>query len=211
MRSRRPVLTGTDSLNGTDVVDDVLLGLDGNDTLSGLGGDDTLVGGTGDDTLFGGDDNDVLFGGAGNDILTGDAGADRFVIEGSDINVPTNVAGDFDTITDFETGADTLDLSDISADAGVTAVEGSHHEFRTVVAAIPRCASTPPVRAISSGDAVVVLTGITAVDLKWHQRRRLVSRFRSSHDFRLAVQRFRLFGGRTAGWREDVIGGIWSI
>ena len=156
---------GTDSLTGTDVVDDVLLGLDGNDTLSGLGGDDTLVGGTGDDTLFGGDDNDVLFGGAGNDILTGDAGADRFVIEGSDINVPTNVAGDFDTITDFETGADTLDLSDIFADAGVTAVEGSHHEFKDSGGGDTEVRIDTTGSGDFSGDAVVVLTGITAVDL----------------------------------------------
>ena len=39
----------------------------------------------------------------------------------------------------------------------------------------------------------------------------LVSRFRSSHDFRLLFSGFELFGGRTAGWRRGCHRRIWSI
>ena len=118
------VMTGTDSA-------EALLGLGGDDTLDGAGGDDVLVGDGGMDTLIGGAGDDVLFGGSSSDTLTGDAdlatdgtadgdlGADRFVIEGSDVAAPANVGGDTDTITDFGTTADTLDLSDIFADANV--------------------------------------------------------------------------------------------
>ena len=75
------------------------------------------------------------------------------------------MAGDFDTITDFETGADTLDLSDIFADAGVTAVEGSHHEFKDSGGGDTEVRIDTTGSGDFSGDAVVVLTGITAVDL----------------------------------------------
>ncbi len=79
------------------------------------GGDglDTLTGGADDDLLFGGDDNDldrlsggggddILVAGDGNDQLEGGAGRDIFVLGNA-------VAGT--RITDFNSRADTLDLS----------------------------------------------------------------------------------------------------
>ncbi|MFV0475178.1 MAG: cadherin-like domain-containing protein [Pikeienuella sp.] len=59
-------------------------------------------GGTGNDTIFGSGGDDVIKGGSGVDRLTGGAGADRFVIDALDAA---------DTITDFGTGADLLDLT----------------------------------------------------------------------------------------------------
>jgi len=82
------------------------------------------------DTLVGDSSANTLTGGSGNDKLTGGAGADIYVIDGSD------------TITDFATGSDTLELSeylsatkvyaeiaddgaDITSDANVIVVGGA--------------------------------------------------------------------------------------
>ena len=89
----------------------------GNDELYGGGGADILYGGAGNDVLSGGDaspartytrdtgpdEGDYLDGGLGNDTYTGGAGRDTFVI--------TLEPGAVDTITDFHSGEDFIDLS----------------------------------------------------------------------------------------------------
>ena len=171
--------SGDNVMTGT-AANDVLLGLGGMDTLDGGGGDDILVGDGGIDTLIGNAGDDVLFGGSDGDTLTGDnvggdgsAGMDTFVIEGSDINVPTNVGGDnTDTITDFNTTADTLDLSDIFADANIASpVEGVHYQFSAVNTddniATDEAAVHIDLTGTSdfSGPAVVVLLNVNSDDL----------------------------------------------
>ena len=102
--------TGNDTLYGDGGADairggngnDVLYGGDGNDTLNGEGNNDTIFGGAGDDTLAGGDGIDVLDGEAGSNTLSGGSGVDRFVFSVLD--------GGKDTITDFRTGIDKIDL-----------------------------------------------------------------------------------------------------
>ena len=66
---------------------------------------DTLLGGAGSDVIDGGAGNDTLTGGAGNDTLTGGAGVDNFVLE----------LGSTDTVNDFATGSDVLDLTSVTA------------------------------------------------------------------------------------------------
>ncbi|WP_339773221.1 calcium-binding protein [uncultured Pseudosulfitobacter sp.] len=83
---------GDDSMNGQNQ-EDMLWGNEGNDTLIGEKGDDTIDGGTGDDDIDGGKDNDLLTGGTGADIF-------RYA---SDMGC--------DTITDFTSGEDRLDVS----------------------------------------------------------------------------------------------------
>jgi Ca2+-binding RTX toxin-like protein len=56
--------------------------------------------------LSGGDGNDVLHGGSGDDWLDGGVGADRFVFSGNNGT---------DTITDFQAGVDTVDISGYGA------------------------------------------------------------------------------------------------
>lgn len=94
-------------------LDNRIYGGSGNDTLSGLDGNDQLTGSYGDDTLDGGDGNDVLIGERGADILTGGASADTFQI-GSHLDSGLGSAAD--TITDFESGIDLIDLAAMDAD-----------------------------------------------------------------------------------------------
>ncbi len=96
---------GNDMLRG-GTENDLLEGGTGNDNLAGENNNDTLNGGDGIDTLTGGANDDVLTGGAGADFLTGSAGFDTFVIDSLDGT---------DTITDFRSGQDDIDVSGIDA------------------------------------------------------------------------------------------------
>jgi Ca2+-binding RTX toxin-like protein len=69
-------------------------------TGKGNASDNAIFGGTGADKLSGEAGNDTLVGGAGNDALTGGAGADVFVLSTG-----------LDTISDFVTGTDRIQLS----------------------------------------------------------------------------------------------------
>ena len=92
---------GQDSLFGGSGRD-VLLGGSANDLLDGGGSDDDLIGAAGQDSLSGAGGNDTLEGGHEADSLSGGTGADLFVFGDSADD------GTTDTITDFESGTDTL-------------------------------------------------------------------------------------------------------
>ena len=85
-----------------DNKDNWLHGYSANDTLNGMTGSDILIGGSGDDTLIGGDGRDWLIGLDGNDTLTGGQGGDAFFLD---------AFGGINTVTDFDTASDGLDLS----------------------------------------------------------------------------------------------------
>jgi serralysin len=90
----------------------ILSGGGGNDTLSGLLGDDMLIGGDGNDRLDGGLGIDTLIGASGADVLFGGAGNDKFIYT----NITDSAVGARDSITDFTSGQDVIDLSAIDAD-----------------------------------------------------------------------------------------------
>lgn len=98
---------GDDRLNGNDNVDH-LFGEDGNDTLFGGYGDDFVDGGAG---------NDKIYGGPGTDEISGGSGSDLFVwVRGhADANL-LHLDPAVDTITDFESGLDAIDISHFDAD-----------------------------------------------------------------------------------------------
>jgi hypothetical protein len=79
---------------GADGKANVLKGTTGADRMHGLGGADTLIGRAG---------GDFLDGGRGSDILTGGGGKDTFFFE--------SLVGK-DRITDFQSGTDTIALSE---------------------------------------------------------------------------------------------------
>lgn len=106
----------SDSITGNAVAN-VLRGMDGADILRGGAGDDTLDGGAGSDMVFGDDGNDRIEGGADDDVMTGGAGADLFLFR--------ETARATDTITDFTTGQDRIDLNGRSVTGVRTAVDGT--------------------------------------------------------------------------------------
>ena len=93
---------GNDTLSGIEN----LTGSASGDALTGDSGINILSGLAGNDTLAGADGNDTLIGGAGNDTLTGGNGADRFVF-----NFALSATTNKDTITDFTSGTDKIQLS----------------------------------------------------------------------------------------------------
>ena len=101
---------GDDTLNGTGLVD-VTYGGSGNDTTKGNGGDDTIHGGSGSDTINGNDGNDTIIGGYGGDQLTGSNGDDIFVY----LSAIDSNSTQFDTIIDFTSGTDKINLAALGA------------------------------------------------------------------------------------------------
>ncbi|WP_277877969.1 CAP domain-containing protein [Tolypothrix sp. FACHB-123] len=82
-------------------------GGDGNDVLTGDSGNNVLWGRKGNDTLNGGGGSDRLIGGIGIDKLTGGTGKDTFVYK--------SLQDKGDTITDFSSSQDKIDLRQIMA------------------------------------------------------------------------------------------------
>lgn len=95
--------TGNDTLTGSDILNDNILGLDG---------DDIITGGNGDDTLYGNAGNDSLDGGLGIDILNGGAGDDTLIYDNLDSSIDGGIGIEDILIIDSSTGATSVDLSD---------------------------------------------------------------------------------------------------
>ncbi len=94
----------------------LLVGGRGRDDLSGFGGSDQITGLGGADTLSGFGGNDVLNGGEGRDILSGGTGADTFQYGSwEDATKGSDPRQSSDTIIDFESGIDIIDLSALDA------------------------------------------------------------------------------------------------
>ncbi|WP_294091128.1 Calx-beta domain-containing protein [Sphingomonas sp.] len=78
-------------------------------------------GGRAGDTLIGGAGNDWIYGGRGADQLTGGAGADTFVYNEAAESSGTT----YDTITDFLSGIDKIDLPGVVSGIGATVATGA--------------------------------------------------------------------------------------
>ena len=111
--------------NGGEVLiggegDDTLDGAQGRDVIFGTGGDDSLIGGNAKDALFAGTGNDVLDGGKGNDKLAGEAGADTLTGgQGNDTFIFTSPDDGQDTILDFNSARDHIQLYEATFDLGM--------------------------------------------------------------------------------------------
>ncbi len=123
---------GVDNLSGAGGVD-VILGGSGNDIIDGGDGDDWIRGGTGDDAIEGGEGDDVILGDAGNDTVDGGAGDDLIIDGGGDDELTGGDGADTfaflpghgnDTITDFDTANDEIDLSQFTMAITFTQLQG---------------------------------------------------------------------------------------
>ena len=111
---------GDDTVYGNEGDDTIDTGL-GNDVVEGNDGDDVIVAGLGDDIIDGGADNDTITGDRGVDTMTGGTGADTFIFGDDAISneaVADSSVGYADTITDFETGTDRIEINLGSVDTG---------------------------------------------------------------------------------------------
>ena len=90
----------------------VIVGGKGRDVLTGTAKNDTLDGAAGHDILNGGAGNDILIGGQGQDVLTGGVGNDIFVFARK---TDVGTGSPRDTIVDFWSGDDRIDLRQLDA------------------------------------------------------------------------------------------------
>jgi len=101
-------LGGLDKVKGVENI----LGSAYADIFTGDSAANILSGGNGADSLIGGSGDDTLSGGLGNDALTGGVGKDVFIFN-------TATSNNIDTILDFTTGSDKIQLGkSIFTDAG---------------------------------------------------------------------------------------------
>lgn len=111
--------------------------------IAGGGGVDNIIAGAGDDVIDGGAGNDVINGGAGNDIIVGGKGADSLTgAAGADIfrfnqGDSYSVAGQFDTVTDYQDGVDKFDVVGLGLPATVNAPALFANEAALLAAFVP--------------------------------------------------------------------------
>jgi len=74
---------------------------------------ENVIGGRAGDTIYGNDFGNVIIGGLGGDDIWGNEGADTFVYR----NVRQSTVANHDTIEDFQTGLDFINLSRVDADS----------------------------------------------------------------------------------------------
>ncbi|MEP1355968.1 MAG: calcium-binding protein [Tateyamaria sp.] len=129
-------------IDGSDGLNDVILGYGGRDKIfSGLG-DDDIYGGAGNDFIRAQDGDDVIYGEADNDVLDGGAGADQmFGGTGNDIYFVDNAAdvvseeggSGTDTVkskVDFTLGSG---LENLWLDKNSAASTGTGNELRNMI------------------------------------------------------------------------------
>ena len=134
-------LLGIESINDIreDSFDLPIVGGSGNDSLTGGSGHDTIYGGDGHDILKGentpkaGFGNDYIDGGAGHDFIDGGRGADTLVGgTGADTFYYVKNSG-HDTILDFRTGNDRIDLRDFNAVTSFSDISASQDGNNVVI------------------------------------------------------------------------------
>ncbi|MFS8974061.1 VCBS domain-containing protein [Cupriavidus necator] len=110
-RGHESTQPGNDRIYGGNG-DDLIYGDNGNNGAQG--GADIITGGNGKDTIYGEGGDDNIGGGGGGDTLSGGSGGDVFVYNA----VSDSTAAGMDIITDFQRGADRLDLRPVLGNTG---------------------------------------------------------------------------------------------
>lgn len=114
-------LMGTAKIDGAgNDLNNTITGNSATNRLWGGDGSDNISGGNGNDTIWGQGGGDTITGGNGADRLTGGGGADTFVYAA----VTQSGAGSkADTLVDFTSGSDRIDLRGIDANTGLAGVQ----------------------------------------------------------------------------------------
>jgi Ca2+-binding RTX toxin-like protein len=145
----------------------VFIGSVGEDRFGGAGGDDDLSGGTGEDDLFGGAgndsidggaDDDFIAGGADGDILTGGAGDDTFAYFAASDSQNAEV----DTIMDFVSGEDMIDL--FAVEVGTGSYFGEVNGYGAVLTALAGTGDTQAIFDTDTNSLYVDVTGDGILD-----------------------------------------------
>lgn len=144
----------------SDLDDTIIGGSQGDtgdgDTLFARAGDDFILGGAGSDVMFGGAGDDLIFGGSGDDFIVGGAGSDLLyggttAGEGTGRDIfAFGLGKGTDIVLDFEVGIDAIGLTGGLSFGQLYVVQSAQD---TVIG------------AVSTGEALAVLTNVTASDL----------------------------------------------
>jgi serralysin len=142
-----------------------LTGTRRSDSLTGGAANDTLKGGAGNDNLNGKGGNDTLIAQGGADTVTGEAGADVFVFELASDSTPRSK----DTITDFLSGTDIIDLglidanTKVSGDQGFTFIGSNGFSGQAGQLRFASGVLSGDVNGDRAADVEVVLTGVSSL------------------------------------------------
>ena len=145
-------------------------GTAGNDTIAAGHGDDVIHTGTGDDTVYAGSGDDLIFGGAGADTLYGREGDDQItggagddtLHGGEGVDTFVHTVGDgADTIADFNTADDVIDISG----HGFVVDENAFADFIADTTYVNESAGTTTITLPDGGS--IVLTGVAKTDLSF--------------------------------------------
>ena len=142
--------------SGDDTIDggaggDLIRGGSGNDTIDGGSGEDTILGDTGNDVIDGGSGYDLILGGAGDDTLTGGSGDDTFAFDEGHGN---------DTIKDFDTRDDLIDLSQF--DTSITFAQ-LQEKMSTITDPDSNAVTGIKVDLTDFGGGTIILEGVTSL------------------------------------------------
>jgi Ca2+-binding RTX toxin-like protein len=170
--------TALTTINASGVAGNFSVGTLATSTTAGLtittgAGNDVITGGALGDSLNGGAGNDTITGGVGADTMTGGAGADTFTIAANTALALSSSATTTDTITDFTSGTDKLNV-------GAAAFLGNFTNIQQALAAQGAAGTVANSAAFVSGenslyvfnntngtlnvlDTIVRLTGVTAL------------------------------------------------
>lgn len=138
-------------------------------TINGGDGNDVIASAAGDDTLDGGANNDVITGRAGDDDMTGGTGGDTFTYDGgtqaadADQTFGDLTTGSIDVLTDFATGADTINFFTAGAGALDIAAAAAGTTYAAALAAAGGLADLGTAGAFYSLQTYGTGTAFTAV------------------------------------------------
>jgi Ca2+-binding RTX toxin-like protein len=166
--------TGADSIDG-GAGNDTITASSGNNTVTGGDGNDNITTTTGADSIDGGAGNDTITGGVGSDTLTGGAGTDVFIYAANATGAMESSSTITDTITDFVSGTDKIQLpagSNVSfvgnvanMQLGLSAMTAANQSFFVTSENSLYVVSTFANNAgsLTANDIIIKLTGVTSL------------------------------------------------